>query len=230
MSVILYDLRGANEEVRFSPFCWAAKLGLLHKGIDFETVAIGFTNKEKHPDQDYGRMPVIKDGDKLIKDSRQILAYLDQAYPDAPLVRTKAEAAAADFFISWMGTYVTPNLAKLMFKRVHGVIQQEDQDYFRSTREKAFGSTLEELAASEEAPKNIETALATLAVPLSTNNFLGGEEPNLSDYLVASFFLWKHCVTDEVLFETPEPVSAWFERILDLFDGYGRKAPRAFAV
>ena len=117
-----------------------------------------------------------------------------------------------------------------MFGRVHAVIRDGDQEYFRQAREKAFGKTLEELAASVEAPKKVESALEVLAAPLTKFSFLGGDQPNLVDYVVASPLVWKYCITDQILYDTPEAVEAWFERILDLFDGAARHAPRAMAA
>ena len=230
MSIILYDLCAKDPGVRFSPFCWAAKFALLHKGLDFEAAPLGFTEKENYPDSEYGRLPQLKDGDTLIKDSGEICTYLDDAYPGKPLLASKAEAASLEFYRAWLGNALFPGLAPLMFGRVHAVIRDGDQEYFRQAREKAFGKTLEELAASVEAPKKVESALEVLAAPLTKFSFLGGDQPNLVDYVVASPLVWKCCITDQILYDTPEAVEAWFERILDLFDGAARHAPRAMAA
>lgn len=230
MSITLYDLCANNPEVRFSPFCWSTKFALLHKGLSFETVALGFTEKENYPDSDYGRLPQLRDGDTLVKESSNIFKYLDETYPEAPLVATASEAAAVEFYRNWVGSALFPGLAPLMFGRVCSVIRKDDQPYFRTSREKMFGKTLEDLAASAEAPGKVEAALKTLEAPLSKYSFLGGDTPNLADYVVASPLVWKYCVTDQELFETPAAVLAWRDRILDLFDGYARNAPRAMAA
>ena len=75
--------------------------------------------------------------------------------------------------------------------------------------------------------EKIETALQTLSAPLARNKYLGGDAPNLCDYFVFSPLMWQRSVTSEKLYETPQAVDAWVERMLDLFDGYGRKAKRA---
>ncbi|MDE1903950.1 MAG: glutathione S-transferase N-terminal domain-containing protein, partial [Alphaproteobacteria bacterium] len=34
----LFDLAGADDDRRFSPYCWRVKLALAHKGLPVETV------------------------------------------------------------------------------------------------------------------------------------------------------------------------------------------------
>ena len=36
MARLLYDLC-ADNDLRFSPFCWRVKLALAHKGLDYQT-------------------------------------------------------------------------------------------------------------------------------------------------------------------------------------------------
>ena len=87
--------------------------------------------------------------------------------------------------------------------------------------------TLEEAAMQDGLAQKTETALATLSAPLVRHKFLGGSEPNLADYTVFSPLMWKRSLTQEALYETPQAVEAWQERMLDLFDGYARNAKSA---
>ena len=61
MAIKMYDLCGAEAERRFSPFCWRARMALAHKGLDVETVPWRFTEKDKLPTPNAGRVPVIYD-------------------------------------------------------------------------------------------------------------------------------------------------------------------------
>jgi Glutathione S-transferase, N-terminal domain len=36
MAIKLYDLAAAEDDRRFSPYCWRAKMALKHKGLEFE--------------------------------------------------------------------------------------------------------------------------------------------------------------------------------------------------
>ncbi|MHA7870799.1 MAG: glutathione S-transferase N-terminal domain-containing protein [Hyphococcus sp.] len=227
MTLQLYDLALADPEVRPSPFCWLAKFALLHKGAPFETVPLRFAEKANYPDPEHARLPILKDGDEIICDSANIIAHLEKRYEGDPMTASQGERAAVDFYQAWLGANLYPALAPLMMARVHAVVHDDDKAYFRRTREERFGKTLEELTMAPGLKEKIETALQTLAAPLARHKFLGGDKPNLCDYIVASPLMWQRTVTSDDLYETPQSVGAWFERILDLFDGYGRKAKRA---
>ena len=227
MTLQLYDLALADPEVRISPFCWLAKFALLHKGLAFETVPLRFTEKQNYPDPDHGRLPILKDGDQVICDSANIVAHLEANHEGAPLTTSQAERAASDFYTAWIGASLYPALAPMLMARVCAAVHEDDKEYFRKTREERFGKTLEELAMIPGLKENMEKALQVLAAPLARHKFLGGDTPNLSDYIVFSPFIWQHTVTSDDLYEAPQAVDAWRERMLDLFDGYGRKAKRA---
>jgi len=62
---------------------------------------------------------------------------------------------------------------------------------------------------------------------LRDQKFLAGEEPAYPDYALAGAFLWARIASPLELLELDDPVSAWRERMLDLFDGVGRKAKAA---
>ena len=58
-SIQLYDLTGAEDERRFSPFCWRGKLALAHKGLACDTITWRFTDKEALSFSDQSRVPVM---------------------------------------------------------------------------------------------------------------------------------------------------------------------------
>lgn len=227
MTLQLYDLALADPDVRISPYCWLAKFALLHKGLAFETVPLRFTEKHNYPDQDHGKLPILKDGDQLICDSANIIAHLEEKHASNALTATQAERAACDFYTAWLGASLFPALGPMLFVRVCAAAHDGDKDYFRTTREARFGKTLEEFAMTPGLKEKTEAALQVLAAPLARHKFLGGEAPNLSDYIVFSPFMWQYTLTSETLYDAPQAVDAWRERMLDLHDGYGRKAKRA---
>jgi len=227
MTLQLFDLALADIDVRPSPFCWLAKFALLHKGLDFETVPLRFKEKENYPDPDYGLLPVLKDGDEIICDSGNIIAHIEEKYPGDKIVATAGEQAAADFYAAWVANNLYPALGPMMYLRVLAAAHEDDQNYYRETREKRLGVKLEAASIVAGQNKKVEKALQTLAAPLARHKFLGGEAPNLCDYIVFSPIMWQRAVTSEVFYETPQAVDAWRERMLDLFDGYARKAKSA---
>ncbi len=226
MSLKLYDLALADPDLRPSPFCWMVKFALLHKELEFETIPVGFADKSKYPDPDYGRVPVIVDGEEVVKDSAAIAAWLDRKYPESPLAKTEGEAAAAEFYRAWLFASFFPAIAPMLAARIHALAAEEDKSYFRESREARFGKTLEELAATTGQKEKVEASLQVLSAPLGRYRFLGGDRPNLCDYYVMGSFMWPRLSAAEDIYEAPQPVAAWMERMLDLFDGYARKAKR----
>jgi glutaredoxin len=45
MALVLHDLCGRDPELRFSPYCWRAKLALAHKGLEVESVLIAYSDR-----------------------------------------------------------------------------------------------------------------------------------------------------------------------------------------
>ncbi len=80
MSIKLYDLAGADEDRRFSPYCWRTKLALAHKGLKLETIPWRLTEKDRIAFVGSKRVPVIVDGSKQVADSWAIAVYLERAY------------------------------------------------------------------------------------------------------------------------------------------------------
>ncbi|MGO9618568.1 MAG: glutathione S-transferase N-terminal domain-containing protein, partial [Bryobacteraceae bacterium] len=45
MSLILYDLAGADPARRFSPYCWRVRLAIEHKGLSVKRHGIVWTDR-----------------------------------------------------------------------------------------------------------------------------------------------------------------------------------------
>ena len=61
--------------------CGALGLALAPKGLAVETVPWRFTEKDKLPQPNRGRVPVIVDGDRVVHDSSAIAEYLETHKP-----------------------------------------------------------------------------------------------------------------------------------------------------
>ena len=227
MPLILYDLCGADRDVRFSPFAWRVKLALAHKGLAFETVPLRFTEKENYPDPEYGLLPVLCDGEAQIKDSWSILHYLEKTYPERPLAETAAEWGAARLARAWGDRELMMTMRPLIIARVWEAAAPEDQDYFRESREKAFGKSFEALC--EEAPairEKVAKKFMVLDAALEDECFIGGRAPHLADYLIFSVFMWARSACREDLFAPPPRVAGWIDRMLEANDGFAARAAR----
>ena len=150
MSIILYDLAGADPDLRFSPYCWRTRMALAHKGLPVETVPWRFTEKDAIAFSGQGRVPVIRDGDTVVSDSWAIAEYLEEHYPTPTLFGGTMGRAHARFINAWADGVLAGAIARLIVRDILDVIDPRDRDYFRSSREARFGVTLEAVQADRE--------------------------------------------------------------------------------
>ena len=229
MAMRLYDLAGADPNLRFSPYCWRAKFALAHKGLAVETIPWRFTEKNVIAFSGQERVPVLVDGDKAVHDSWAIACYLDDAYPDRPSLFAGAAARAPTRFLnSWADTVLNPGIIRFVLGDIFRLIDPKDRDYFRTTREQRFGMSLEAYGAERE--KHLPAfrqSLTPLRTTLAAQPYLAGERPAYADYIVFGSFQWPRCISPFALLEADDPIYAWRERMLDAFDGLGRKAMAA---
>ena len=229
MTRVLYDLAGADPNLRFSPYCWRAKLALAHKGLEVETVPWRFTDKDVIAISGQGRVPVLVDGDKVVTDSCAIAAYLDEAYQDRPsLFGGPAAMAVTRFVNAWADTVLNGGMIRLIVSDIAAIVDEKDRAYFRESREQRFGMRLEEVTAGrEDRLKAFRDTLLPLRHTLSARPYLAGEAPAYADYIVFGSFQWARCVSAFELLARDDTIAAWRGRMLDRFDGLARLAPCA---
>lgn len=221
----LYDLAGADEALRFSPFCWRTKMALAHKGLSAETVAWRFTEKSVLPQPNAGQVPVLVDGAQTIVDSWKIAGYLDQHYPDKPLFESAQAKAHALLIKFWLERAIHPLFARLLVSDIFGILDDRDKTYFQETREKRFGKPLAELAKEREQNLGkLREGLEPLRAMLAEQDFVAGASPGFADYLVFAPLQWARCSSGVSLLAQDDPVFAYRERMLDLHGGFARKA------
>ena len=151
MALQLYDLAGADPAHRFSPYCWRTRLALAHKGLEAELIPWRFTQKDVLAPFGHERVPVLIDGERVIGDSFAIAVHLEAAYPLRPsLFGGPIGLATARFVNSWANNTVMPGLARLVVSDVYPHLHEGDRDYFRTSRERMFGTRLEEITAERE--------------------------------------------------------------------------------
>ena len=231
MAITLYDLAGAEADRRFSPFCWRTRMALAHKGLEVKTVPWRFVEKDRLPQPNAGRVPVIVDGGHVVHDSSTIADYLESHYPERPsLFDGKAGHGLTRFVQNWTETVLHPGLIGFVVLDIHRHIAPEDQTYFRQSREERFGRTLEEVVRDRDARlPAFRESLMPLRRTVERQDFLAGSAPTYADYVVFGAFQWARGISDYELLAADDPVAAWRGRMLDLFGGLARKS-RAYGA
>ncbi len=227
--ITLYDLV-LQDDRRPSPFCWRAKFALKHKGLAWRDEPVGFTEKQKIAFAQSQTVPVIHDGPAVVKDSWAIAGHLDKAYSEKPLFEGEVALSYAHFVAGWVDTAVHPALFPILVGDLYDRVRPVDQPYFQESRGKRLGTT-DFAGFQAKAREKGVTAFRSVLEParrmLKEQPFLSGEHPAYPDYALVGAFLWARVATPLALLEADDPVHAWRERMLDLFDGMGRKAKAA---
>lgn len=99
------------------PFAHRTRLVLLEKGIDFTLTEIDLQNKPDWFTQvsRYGKVPAIKHGDNEIYESAIINEYLEEVFPEPPLLpRDPGKRAIARIWIDYANTRFVSAFSKLL--------------------------------------------------------------------------------------------------------------------
>ena len=227
MSITFYDLAGAEENRRFSPFCWRTKMALAHKGLAFETIPWRFTDKPVIVPFGSERVPVIVDNGRSVNDSWTIVNYLEDTYRDRPsLFGGNGGRAATRFINAWADNVLAPAIFPLVVLDIFKRIAPADRDYFRTSREQRVGTKLENVCGDPEPHLlAVRKVFEPLRQTLATQAFIGGDTALYPDYIVFGTLQWARAISPLRLLDPSDPVDAWRQRLLDSFDGLARSAP-----
>jgi len=220
----LYELVGRDPSQGFSPFVWRTKMCLAHKGFDFETVPLVFSDfAEKLAFSGSKTVPVLVDGDNIISDSWDIACYLEETYPDRPsLFGSPAEKALALHGVNVFSYELFRPMFLACVKDIHEMADDRDKDYFRKTREARINMTLEEVVQYRD--KNLETfrnLLKPYEATLSGQDYFSGEAPAYLDYVIYGLFQWAKAVSKVPVLKDEKNVILWCERMDMLYNGLG---------
>ncbi len=102
------------------PFAHRVRLTLLEKGVPFEAIEIDLQNKPANflEISPYGKVPVLVHGDNRVWESAIINEYLEETFPDPPLLPTEPiDRARARIWINFADTRLFAASAKLLYGR-----------------------------------------------------------------------------------------------------------------
>jgi len=225
MTLTLYELGGLNDR-RYSLFSWRTRMALADRGYAVEYKPVRVSDKAAIAFSKQDKVPILVDGGDTIHDSFRIAQHLEAKYPDKPLFGGEIGQSLSRFMNSWVDRTIVPRLVPLFIIDLLGIVDEGDGAHMRRNIEKAFGKTLEELAANRE--KDV-AALRRLFDPvcasLRSEPFICGSQPAYADYIVFSPLQWARIVAPVDILEPGDALAAWRERMLDLYAGLGRTTP-----
>jgi glutathione S-transferase len=223
-TITLYDLQLASG-CTISPFVWATKYALAHKGFDIDIVPGGFTGIMERTAGRSERLPAIVDDGEWVLDSWLIAEYLDEKYPDRPrLIGDESVKVLTQFIDGWLWRTAISPWFSCYIQDYRDLSLPQDHDYVTTTRENMLGGRkLEEVQAGrEDRLPLVPPTLEPLRQLLKEHKWLGGSKPNYADYRALAVFLWTGSVARTPPLTEDDPLRDWLDRGFDLYGGLGR--------
>ena len=202
--ITLWEL-GGKDGRRYSLFSWRTRMALTHKGLAFETQPVCMSDKAAIAFSNGKTVPVIKDGETMVRDSWKIAEHLEDRYPDAPALFGGAIGrGVSQAFNTWVDRAVVPAMLPVIVADIHERVEPRD-----------------------DALKRLGRVLEPMQAALKRQPYVCGREPAYADYALFSVFQWARVMSPQEVLGPEDPLCAWRERVLDLFGGFARNVPTA---
>ena len=228
----LWELRGKGDR-RYSLFSWRTRMALKHKGLEFATHPVAMSDKAAIAFSGGKTVPVIKDGQdgemSVVRDSWRIAEHLEDKYPDRPTLFGGAIGrGVTQAFNTWVDRALVPAVMPVIVADVHERVDPADDAFFRQQFEGFLKCTLEESRARRpQALERLQRALEPMQAALKRQPFMCGAAPAYADYILFSVVQWMRVTSPQDIFNSSDPLYAWRDRMLDLYDGFARNITTA---
>ena len=216
--ITLYELAGKND-LRFSPPCWNVKLCLLYKNIEFETVAIGFSEKNKILFSNQQLVPVLKHQDGHISDSWNIINWLDENYENPKLFVNEASKNFSYFLYLWTSRQILPILFKIIAHEIPNILEGDDLNHYIITREERIkGPITKFVPVISDSIKKFRSLINPMRSLIKKNGFISGSNPGIEDFIFFGNFKWVYTCSSCNLLDKEDEVFQWYKKINQIFN------------
>jgi glutathione S-transferase len=226
LAITLYDLVDKDGK-RYSPYGWRIRMALAHKGLH-ATIELCWHSDRKLSFSGQPLVPVLVDGTRVVNDSWNIACYLDEAYPDRPMLMECPHGRSfARFFNVWVDTIIGRPLVRSLYLDIWKSLHPDaDRDEFRKRREGRNGATLEALFAGRTKDfEELNRAIAPLNDLLGSQPFVAGAAPAYVDYIVFGTLQMPRRLNDvEPLSPQQDAILRWRGAMRGLFNGLADSA------
>jgi glutathione S-transferase len=225
--IVLYELKGKDDR-RYSLFSWRTRMALRHKQLDFETVPVRMSDKAAIAFSGGKTVPIVRDGESVVRDSWKIAEHLEARYPDAPsLFGGEIGRGVTHALNVWVDRALVQPMLAVIVADVHERVDSADEEYFREAMEKVLKMTLQGAREGRaEAMSRLGRSLEPMQALLKRQPWVAGVRPAYADYILFSIFQWARVMSPREVLEDGA-LREWRERVLDLHGGFARKAGAA---
>jgi glutathione S-transferase len=226
--ITLWELKGKGGRP-YSLFSWRAKMALRHKALAFTSIAVAMSDKAAIAFSGGKTVPVIRDGETVVRDSWRIAEHLEDRYAERPTLFGGAIGrGVTQAFNTWVDRAIVPAMMPVIVADIHERIDPADEQFFRAQFEGFLKCTLEEARPRvPQALERLKRALEPLQAALKRQPFICGSAPAYGDYILFSVLQWARVASPLAILGESEPLHVWRERVLDLYDGFARNVPTA---
>jgi glutathione S-transferase len=221
--ITLYEL-GGKDDRRYSLFSWRARMALRHKQLDFASVPVRMSDKAAIAFSGGKTVPVIRDGEAVVRDSWKIAEHLEDAYPQAPTLFGGAVGRGVTHALNvWVDRVLVLPMLAVIVADIHERVDPADADYFRESMEKVLKMTLEEARARRaDAMARLTRTLEPMQALLKRQPWIAGAQPAYADYILFSVLQWARIMSPDDVLEHGA-LRDWREKVLDLHQGFARR-------
>ena len=209
----LYDLCGKNN-LRFSPPCWNIKLCLLHKKIDFETIPVRFSEKNKIAFSGQGLVPIVKHNKGFVFESWNIIEWLEKNYTERKLFKNESSKNFSYFLYFWTSRQLLPILFKIIAHEIPNILEGEDINYYIKTREERINGPITKFKPYiSDNILEFKKMISPVRKLIERNGFISGKNPGLEDYIFYGNFRWVYSCSSCELLDTNDIIYDWYKNL-----------------
>ena len=214
----LYELQGKND-IRFSPPCWTIKLCIWKKGLQFKTIPIGFSEKDKIKFSGQNLVPLIKYNNEIIFDSWNIICWLDKRFYEKKLFQNDQTRSFAHFLHFWTQRQLQPLIFQMIGNDIKNILTGKDLEYYIQTREQRIGKPLSSLLENRDNVKDkFIKILSPVRKVIEKQNYLNGNVIGLTDFILFGVFIWAEKCSPYQIIESDDKLTFWYESIKNKYD------------
>ena len=200
----------------------AVRIVLAEKGVEPELHKLDIVHFEQHSPEYlavncHGTVPLLEDDGRKLFESFAILEYLDETYPDPPLIGDDPQKSyIARKWGKYVETHIAPHLAIVRWAALGGrvaAIAQAGLDRLLPERAALWRRALEGFGSDqlEASARAMLTAGDRLAADLAATGWLAGDRMTLGDIAV-----YPHAAQFGALgLPLPKRVDAWLARMAE---------------
>ncbi|KAG2173377.1 hypothetical protein INT44_008729 [Umbelopsis vinacea] len=195
MSLTLLEIKLNDEDLRlWSPNTWKTRFSLNIKGLSYDTefhsfVEINQKIQEIAPGIPENKVPVLIHDGKAVQDSYEIAKYLDCQFPKPSLLH--GQEGVHRYLTAYIETEIALPISKMVGVKVHGNLDEENKQYYRSSREARYNDTIENFAGDvEENFQNLVQKFQLIERMLGQFVWISGSELGWADIVTASWLIF----------------------------------------